>query len=419
MTRPPFGATVAGNRWDTAGPAAPDLRVSVVVCHYEQPRELARTLAALDRQTRRPDEVVVADDGSAVAPSVPDHVRLVRQADRGFRAAAARNLGVAATTGELVVLLDADTTPEPGCVAALVDLPTRLPECLVVGRRRHADLSAAGIDGPIEKLGPRHELQEPAWLRDGYAASRDLLDADHTGHRLVISAVLACTRWWWDEVGGFDATFSAYGGEDWDLAHRTWLAGGLLAHRPDAVAWHDGPDAGDRPHDEAARRAETTALADRVAAPGTGWRGLLRGPADVVVTCAPALGTTELLVTVDSLLAAVPTARVRLSAEHRAAVGADPRLLPLDAPLDAARLHLDLAHGAFGDAAAWQQTLGTLDGHGSRDVGVGDLVDLRLARRAHRWARPDVAPRHPRAASYLTAWESRHSLEAWLGGWAR
>ena len=54
------------------------------------------------------------------------------------------------------------------------------------------------------------------------------------------------------------------------------VAGTLLAHRRDAVAWHDGPDAGARERREDALVAETSAVADRVAAPGTGWRGLLR-----------------------------------------------------------------------------------------------------------------------------------------------
>ncbi|MFB9314539.1 glycosyltransferase, partial [Nocardioides plantarum] len=316
---PPFGSTVPGNRWDLAEALTPepDLRVSVVVSHYEQPRELARTLAALAHQTRVPDEIVVTDDGSAVAPTVPDGVRLVRQEDHGFRVAAARNHGVEATTGDLLVLLDADTAPEPDCVAALVDLPSRLPECLVVGRRRYASYDEGG--------GSRRELPEPAWLADAYVASRDLLDADETSHRFVIGAVLACSRWWWDEVAGFDESFSSYGGEDWDLAHRSWVRGGLLAHRPDAVAWHDGPDAG--PRGDAGSLVESVAVADRVAAPGTGWRGLLRGPADVVVACAPVMTPTELLVTVDSLWSSVPTARVQLSAEHRRLVGEDPRLV--------------------------------------------------------------------------------------------
>ncbi|WP_170219208.1 glycosyltransferase [Nocardioides litoris] len=410
---PPFGFPVPGNRWDLAGPPAPDLRVSVVVCHYEQPAELARTLAALGEQTRPPDEVVVTDDGSAVAPSVPAGVRLVRQEDRGFRAAAARNLGVAASTGDVVVLLDADTTPEPGFVEAMVDLPARVPEALVVGRRRHADLSG---DGRV--------LPEPAWLASAYDETRDLLDADHASHRFVISAVLACTRWWWDLLGGCDETFTSYGGEDWELAARSWLAGGVLAHRRDAVAWHDGPDAAGRAADPSVKRAETVGVADRVGLPRTAWRGLLRGPADVVVTLPAGLDDGAVLATVDSLLAAVPTARVRLSSPHRALVGDDPRVLDLDAPLDGARLHLALTTGALGSAEAWRTALSSLDGSatdgaGRRDLGVGELVDLRLARRAGRWSHPHLCPPHPDPERSLTPWDpGRHSLEAWLGGWA-
>ncbi|MFC5009708.1 glycosyltransferase [Nocardioides plantarum] len=406
---PPFGSTVPGNRWDLAEALTPepDLRVSVVVSHYEQPRELARTLAALAHQTRVPDEIVVTDDGSAVAPTVPDGVRLVRQEDHGFRVAAARNHGVEATTGDLLVLLDADTAPEPDCVAALVDLPSRLPECLVVGRRRYASYDEGG--------GSRRELPEPAWLADAYVASRDLLDADETSHRFVIGAVLACSRWWWDEVAGFDESFSSYGGEDWDLAHRSWVRGGLLAHRPDAVAWHDGPDAG--PRGDAGSLVESVAVADRVAAPGTGWRGLLRGPADVVVACAPVMTPTELLVTVDSLWSSVPTARVQLSAEHRRLVGEDPRLV--DVVGDDVRLLLDLRHGAMGDWVSALRGLDGPDGYAARDVGVGTLTDLRLRRRAERWGRAALAPLHPEVDRSLTPWAPRHTLEAWVGGWAR
>ncbi len=164
MTAPPFGTSVPGNRWDLAPAGAPRRTVSVVVAHYEQQAELDRTLAALQRQTRPPDEVVVADDGSRKAPVVPDGVRLVRQDDDGFRLAAVRNLGVAASTGDVLVLLDADTTPEPSFVERMVALPEALPEALVVGRRRHADLAGTG-----------EELPEPEWLRTAYADTRDLL----------------------------------------------------------------------------------------------------------------------------------------------------------------------------------------------------------------------------------------------------
>lgn len=417
---PPWGTSVPGNRWDLA-PGDPARRtVSVVVTHYEQPSALARTLTALGRQTRPPDEVVVADDGSDRAPVVPAGVVVVRQQDRGFRAAAARNLGVAASTGEVLVLLDADTTPEPSFVERITALPCALPEALVVGRRRHADLSGTSPADPVEVLGPERELPEPAWLRSAYAESRDLLDADATSHRFVISAVLACSRWWYDEIGGFDEDFRTYGGEDWELAHRSWTAGGLLAHRPDAVAWHDGPDAGARTLDPGAHLAATVAVADRTTAPGTTWRGLRRAPADVVVTCEPSLGDTELLVTVDSLLAALPQAVVRLGAHHRDLVGPDPRVVAAKALPDTARVHLVVRRGLLGDPAAWADLLAGLDGvTGTRTVGDGwaELQDLRLLRRSARWGRPDLAPVGPPLGTALRPWTTEATLEAWLGGW--
>ena len=78
--------------------------VSVVVTHYDAADRLALVLAGLAAQTLTAArfEVVVVDDGSPAPPVLPDQpyaLRLVRQDDRGFRAAAARNLGAAATTG--------------------------------------------------------------------------------------------------------------------------------------------------------------------------------------------------------------------------------------------------------------------------------------------------------------------------------
>ena len=411
MTAPPFGTGVPGNRWDLAPAGAPRRTVSVVVAHYEQQAELDRTLAALGRQTRPPDEVIVADDGSLRPPVVPDGIRVVRQADEGFRAAAVRNLGVAASTGDVLVLLDADTTPEPAFVERMVALPEALPEALVVGRRRHADLAGTG-----------EELPEPEWLRTAYADTRNLLDTDATGHRFFIGAVVACTRWWYDEVGGFDETFHAYGGEDWDLAHRSWTAGGLLAHCPEAVAWHDGPDAGGRDRDLTARLHESVAIADRTSAAGTTWRGLLRGPADLVVTLAPTLAATEALVTLDSLLAALPRAVVRLGAAHRELAGDDPRIAEAEHPIPAtARTHLTVRRGLYGDQRAWTELITALDGEvGTREVAGGRaaLEDLRLLRRAARWDRPELAPAGEPLTTDLRPWTDDVTLESWLGGWS-
>jgi len=164
------------------------------------------------------------------------------------------------------------------------------------------------------------------------------------------------------------------------------------------------------------------AVADRTSAPGTTWRGLARGPADLVVTLAPTLGDAELLVTVDSLLAALPRAVVRLTERHRDLVGADPRVVPAEEDVPAsARLHLEVRRGLFGDVAAWVALMDGLDGStGSREVAAGraELQDLRLARRAARWGRPDLAPAGASLATSLHPWTEGVTLASWLGGWA-
>lgn len=454
MTPPPWGTTVPGNAWDlVADRPHPRRPVSVVLTHFEQPAALARTLHALTRQTLAPVEVVVADDGSATPPEVPAGlpwpVTVVRQEDRGFRAAAARNAGVAATTGEVLVLLDCDTTPEPAYVERLTHLPALLPELVAVGRRRHADLAALPADAVLPDA-VRTPLPEPRWLREAYARTRDLRDADETDFRHVVGAVLACSRWWFDEVGGFDGSFVGYGGEDWELAHRAWSAGGLVAHVPAAVAWHDGPDAGESPRTADDGTAEAAAVAARVGVPGVAWRGVLAdvpdrpGPVDLVADLAPGLPSVELVVGVDALLAALPRTVVLLDADQLEvlprAVAEDPRVRFRDGTgarvLDRARLHLRLHRGLLGDDAAYRTLAGACDGPDpaatrclagvpdpdaptapGREGVLAELRDLRQHRRAARWCRPGLLTEVPLVVPGLRPVPSGARLEAYLGGW--
>lgn len=249
-------------------------RISVVVITYDDQTNLDRVLAALDHQVEIEFEVIVADDGSPIEPRLGRRgyaARLVRQADLGFRAAAARNLGARHAHGDVLLFLDGDTIPEPGYVARLAEAcraaGARAPgpaagRGLAVGRRRHADLRGSTELPPPANL----VLPEPAWLAEGLASSGGLTRTDDRSYRFVISAVLALTRELFEATGGFDESFVGYGGEDWDLANRCHLAGAEFVYEAEAVAWHDGPDAGGR-DTETPETPETSERAEAQLAP--------------------------------------------------------------------------------------------------------------------------------------------------------
>jgi glycosyltransferase involved in cell wall biosynthesis len=93
------------------------VKISLIVTTYNRADALELVLKSAARQSRPPDELVVADDGSG-----PDTARIVEryvgmlpfrllhtwQEDHGYRVARIRNLGIARATGDYIVLLDGD-----------------------------------------------------------------------------------------------------------------------------------------------------------------------------------------------------------------------------------------------------------------------------------------------------------------------
>lgn len=228
--------------------------ISVVIPHYNSPEQLARVVDAVRAQDIADEvEIIIADDGSDHVPDVPG-ATVVTQEDRGFRAAAARNLGASHARGEILAFLDDDTVPEPGYLAASTRQIKADPRAVVVGTR---------LTGP--------ERTEPQWLIDAWRTTRHLSSPDDTSWRFIISSVLTCSRDFFERIGGFDGSFVGYGGEDWEFGFRAWNAGATFIHEPTAVAVHDEDDFGRRFPDAAekarVKNVETTALAHRITHP--------------------------------------------------------------------------------------------------------------------------------------------------------
>ena len=115
----------AVKRWYASDglPALPEYpKVSVVVCAYNAESTMAACLDSL-RALRYPaTEVVVVDDGStdstgAIADQY-EGIHVIHQENKGL--SAARNIGMAASTGEIVAYTDADCVVDPDWLHYLV-----------------------------------------------------------------------------------------------------------------------------------------------------------------------------------------------------------------------------------------------------------------------------------------------------------
>jgi hypothetical protein len=136
--------------------------VSLIVPCYNAAKTLRLCLESALAQTRPPDEIVVVDDagtdGSA-AIAVELGCRVVRLPDnRGV--SAARNAGVANTTGDVIFFLDSDVALRPDAVAGALDVLERDPGVGCV----HGvyDTEPLIDDGPVEWYRLLHQVH---WRR--------------------------------------------------------------------------------------------------------------------------------------------------------------------------------------------------------------------------------------------------------------
>src|SRR5438270_9322643 len=102
------------------------MKLSLIISTYEQPEVLAKVLRGVSRQTRPPDEVFIADDGSGNqtrelieqwAKENRFPVQHIWHSHDGFRKVILLNRAVAAAKGDYVIFLDGDCVPHPKFLA--------------------------------------------------------------------------------------------------------------------------------------------------------------------------------------------------------------------------------------------------------------------------------------------------------------
>ena len=218
---------------------AADPLVSIIVVNWNGMEFVDDCLASLEKQTWKQREFILVDNGSTDGSAEHIHNWTARLANAqgiflsentGF--CKANNLAFAKATGEWLALINNDAVAEPNWLEELL---------------RHADVTGRigmlggkilffDTPGVIDKAG--HLIY---W--DGQNRGRGTMEADTDQYNKAEEILWpdACAalyhRKLFEETGGFDETFFAFG-DDADLGMRARLLGWKARYVPTAVVYH-------------------------------------------------------------------------------------------------------------------------------------------------------------------------------------
>jgi glycosyltransferase involved in cell wall biosynthesis len=218
--------------------------ISVVVATLDRPEDLRECLRCLVAQTSpRPVEIIVVDNnpGSNLTPPVVAEfpgVVLVEERRRGL--AYARNSGVVASSGDIVVATDDDVTMPPGWLDRLV-APFAQPDVMVV----------TGNIVPRELATTAQRLFE-AYGGLGRGSDRRVVDKDWFNRSVTAvptwtlgataNAAFRSSIFRHPEIGLMDEALGpgmpSGVGEDTYLFYRVLKAGYTIVYEPAACVWH-------------------------------------------------------------------------------------------------------------------------------------------------------------------------------------
>lgn len=218
------------------------MNAELIISTYNSPVALNLVLSAITRQTRPPQSVAIADDGSgpetrALLESYADRlpIRHVWHPDTGFAKNEILNRAIASSTATLLIFIDGDCVASPGFIARHIDLAH--PQKFTTGSVLR--LSERTTEALTEADVLSGKTFDHSWLKAQGEVSTLSRSVKAGRFSLRVSALLdrlSPVRKTWSggnastyrsllmEVNGFDMSMR-YGGEDKELGSRLINAG--------------------------------------------------------------------------------------------------------------------------------------------------------------------------------------------------
>jgi glycosyltransferase involved in cell wall biosynthesis len=235
------------------GEWTPTLSVSVVIPAHGHPEKLALVLASLAAQSypAHLTEVVVVDDGSPeplTLPRVrPENTRLITSAPGGWGSAHAVNTGVAATSGQVVLRLDADMLVYREHVESQMRWHHLVDYGVAMGHKLFVDFDPEAMTpeyvrdevaaGRADTLFDR-EGADPHWVENLIDRHDRLRTADRLAYKVFIGATGSLHRALLEAAGGLDGALVL--GGDSEFAYRVSQQGAVFIPDLDTSSWHLG-----------------------------------------------------------------------------------------------------------------------------------------------------------------------------------
>jgi len=205
-------------------------QLSIVIGTYNQRDVLKKILESFNTQTAKKGsfELIVVDSTSSdgtrnMLETFEAHYpfRFIIQENRGK--AAARNRGVAAATGSIIMITDADMIAHPDLVKTHLQAhaEAKVPTC---------------FEGVTMNM---HRLEWPTTSHNLYPyISRNLKDGSRLGWYYFLTGNISFPKAVFDSENGFDETFMSYGWEDLELGYRLSKKKVPLVFLKNAINYH-------------------------------------------------------------------------------------------------------------------------------------------------------------------------------------
>lgn len=233
------------------------MKTSLLISTYNRPKSLRVCLESVRRQSKLPDEIIIADDGSKeetrnfiaeISKNFPVPIFHVWQPDEGFRKAIILNKAVAKTNADFIIQIDGDVFLHPKYIEDFISI-ARKGYCILGSRVSLSKGRSEEIENStnLPSFHPWSKgIIQKRFRTLYFKLGRKISRMSFLVNKKNKSQGLGCSLAFWREdyikINGNDEDFIGWGCEDRDFIIRLGRAG-VLNHRIQFIGivyhlWH-------------------------------------------------------------------------------------------------------------------------------------------------------------------------------------